>query len=179
MNIRDCSSLLALGMCLAAASAQAFEQHVHEHGRAFLNVAIDGTRLTLELDTPAINVLGFEHAPHSDAERQAVDRALGWLQSGRELFLVPGAAGCRFVHTTLEPPRWGSAAHEDHAGEEEHADYHATYEFECAHMEQLAWIDVRLVDRLMPGVKTEATVVTPTLQTQRTLMPGALRLDLH
>ena len=47
-------------------NAEEFEQHhAHEHGKVTLNVAIDESTLVVELDAPAINVVGFEHAPRN------------------------------------------------------------------------------------------------------------------
>ncbi|MEB0165056.1 DUF2796 domain-containing protein, partial [Glaciimonas sp. CA11.2] len=46
-------------LCLALSPAIAHEAHVHGVGK--LDVAIDGAQITLHLDTPLINLLGFEH----------------------------------------------------------------------------------------------------------------------
>ena len=40
----------------------------HEHGVAKLNVVLDDNTLELELDSPAMNLVGFEHAASSDAD---------------------------------------------------------------------------------------------------------------
>ena len=35
----------------------------HEHGVASLNLVVDGNLVSLELDSPAANLVGFEHTP--------------------------------------------------------------------------------------------------------------------
>ena len=42
--------------------------HAHEHGVATLGVAIEQRQLDIILESPAINVLGFEHSPRAPAE---------------------------------------------------------------------------------------------------------------
>ena len=62
-------SLLAAG--LAATALPAWAAKAHQHGVARLDVAVEATRVTLYLDTPLDNLLGFERAPRTDAERKA------------------------------------------------------------------------------------------------------------
>src|SRR3546814_9197080 len=44
----------------------------HEHGAARLNAALDGNQLELELISPAMNLLGFEHAAASAADEAKI-----------------------------------------------------------------------------------------------------------
>ena len=43
----------------------------HEHGAAQLNVALEGQRLELALESPAMNLVGFEHAAVSSSDNAA------------------------------------------------------------------------------------------------------------
>lgn len=73
---------LLLALVLLPFAAQAHDDHdhdhahgslgKHEHGVAQLNVALDGKTLELELDSPAMNLVGFEHAASTDADKAAV-----------------------------------------------------------------------------------------------------------
>ena len=47
----------------------------HVHGMGTLNLVADGSEVHIELDSPAANLVGFEHAPSS-----ATDRA-GWTRA--------------------------------------------------------------------------------------------------
>ncbi|WP_323510129.1 ZrgA family zinc uptake protein, partial [Glaciimonas sp. CA11.2] len=60
-NMKHIFSSVAISalLCLALSPAIAHEAHVHGVGK--LDVAIDGAQITLHLDTPLINLLGFEH----------------------------------------------------------------------------------------------------------------------
>ena len=48
----------------------------HEHGVVRMGLAVDGTRLTLDMEAPGEAVFGFEHAPSSEEERSTVVQAL-------------------------------------------------------------------------------------------------------
>lgn len=117
----------ALGM--QAAQAEEHRQlgaHVHGHGA--LNIAVDGTGVSMFLDVPGMDVLGFEHAPASDAERAAKNEAEAKLAKPLELFGLPAAAGCK-VSTAKVEIEGGNGPEHDHDG---HLDYNAAYELECA-----------------------------------------------
>jgi hypothetical protein len=77
--------VLALMLTTTPLSAQFDEpmrQHeAHVHGEATGSLSLDARTLTLSLELPAYNLIGFEHAP-DDANQQAVlDRTLAHLQS--------------------------------------------------------------------------------------------------
>ena len=62
----------------------------HEHGAAQLNVALEGQRLELALESPAMNLVGFEHAAVSTSDKAAVAR---WTRTLSTMF----AAGVPLV----------------------------------------------------------------------------------
>ena len=63
------------------ASAASRQLDAHEHGNARLNLAIDNGMLLLELESPAINMLGFEHAPENDQQNNAILQATTRLKT--------------------------------------------------------------------------------------------------
>ena len=82
----------------------------HEHGAARLNVALDGKRL--ELFSPAMNLLGFEHAPANAADEAKIASARSQLEQPQALFGLPAAAGCSLSEQQFAGELLGSA----HAG---------------------------------------------------------------
>jgi len=50
-----------------------------------------------------------------------------------------------------------------------HADYDASYQYECSKPRALTTVDVRLFDALLPGTKIRAQIVTATSQSAREL----------
>ncbi|HBG52527.1 MAG TPA: DUF2796 domain-containing protein [Gammaproteobacteria bacterium] len=146
--------LLATSGPLALADEQ--RQHgAHAHGVGRLDVAQEGTTLHIELHSPAVNIVGFEHAPRSKEDHHTRESALARLKDGAALFALPEAAGCHLVHADARTPRMDEARHDDehheaHAPhpeqeqrhEETHSDIIASWRFDCAHPEALDRVKV-------------------------------------
>jgi hypothetical protein len=106
------------GVCVSRVHPDEFEQHhAHEHGKVTLNVAIDASTFVVELDAPAVNVVGFEHAPRTREEHAAAQQAAQFIRAGRGLLGFPPAAECRFSRTEFTEPHWEPPAA---AGADEH-----------------------------------------------------------
>ena len=91
----------------------------HEHGVARLGLAVDGTRLTVDLQLPAESVFGFERAPRSAEERAAVAEALDRLRTGGAgLLAFPDGAACTLDSAEVQAPE---VVQGDDAGEDQHA----------------------------------------------------------
>lgn len=92
----------------------------HEHGSAFLNVALDDGAVILELETPWNNLVGFEHQPRTDAQHALVDETLAQLNDPQALFVFEGTdcvATDTFIESGLE-----SGEHSEHDSDEHHDD---------------------------------------------------------
>lgn len=102
-------------------SADTQRQHdVHEHGAARLGIAQEGAQLQIELHSPAFNLIGFEHAPSNENEKQVLASALKRLANSAQLFNLPAAAKCQATDVELHTPL--AEAHEDdhHEAHDEH-----------------------------------------------------------
>jgi hypothetical protein len=153
-------ALLCLGMTGHAVAEDHEHEHAqrhegkHVHGVAELNIAQQGTQLYLELHSPAMNIVGYEHAPASDLDQEALDKAVATLKQGARLFVFNEQAACRAVEVELNSALIGSAEptaeHEAHEAHHGHADFDADYLFHCDAPEHLESIDVRLF-KAFPG----------------------------
>ncbi len=52
------------------------EGDVHQHGQANLNIVIDYPYVNFELIAPAASLVGFEHTPHTDREKNLINDAI-------------------------------------------------------------------------------------------------------
>lgn len=160
---------IAVAIILGAVIQPVMAAGKHEHGKASLNVAVDGNRLIIELDSPADNLLGFEHKPGSDAEKARLADALATLRDGAALFAMPPGAGCRLQFAAVSPPEYGGDGH---------ADFEASWEFRCGGMAALEWLETRLFARF-PGIRQLATsIIAPAGQAAVVLRPGSTRAPL-
>ncbi|WP_414154694.1 DUF2796 domain-containing protein [Pseudomonas sp. BNK-43-a] len=168
--------LLALPFALLPlAVAQAHDDHdhdhahgtlpAHEHGVARLNVGLDGNTLELALESPAMNLVGFEHMPGSDADKAKVEAVRKQLEQPLKLFGLASAAGCKEDQQELESPLFGdepSAKDDDgdddhdhdhdhdHAHEHQHSEIHAHYQLTCAAPAKLTQIDLSPLYKAYP-----------------------------
>ncbi|MDR1395070.1 MAG: DUF2796 domain-containing protein [Deltaproteobacteria bacterium] len=67
----------------------------HEHGTASLKVILDQNLVELELDSPLINFISFEHPPRTPEQETEVRRMGEILAKFGELFVPTPAAGCQ------------------------------------------------------------------------------------
>ena len=130
----------------------------HEHGVAKLNVVLDGNTLELELDSPAMNLVGFEHAASSDADKAKVAAVRQQLEQPLKLFGLASAAGCKEDQQELESPLFGDAAKADDDGDEHekghvHSDINAHYQLNCATPGKLTQIDLAPLYKAFPATQ--------------------------
>lgn len=144
--------------CLAAPAMAAHDHHAHHHahvhGVAKLEVAVEGGRIDLRLESPLETLVGFERAPRTDQERAAVARMHQAMKQADKLFAPTAAAGCKLVSVEVEAPVLEGKA----AGE--HGDLDAAFRFTCAQPGRLTGMEVRLADHF-PGMRrVDAQVVS-------------------
>jgi len=185
--------LAALGLALAATAAGAAgdrrEAGKHEHGASELAIGIDGGDVVIDLEGPAANFVGFEHAPRTPEEQRVLDAALATLRDGAKLFGLPAAAGCRFTGVEVTLPEFAAEAHEEDGHEEHgdhddhdeadgHAEIAAAWELACAKPAALASVQVKVFKVFPATTRIDAAVAGPAGQTGATLVPGKAVLRL-
>ena len=138
----------------------------HEHGIARLGLAVDGTRLTVDLELPAESVFGFERAPRSAQERATAAEALGRLRTGgARIIAFPDGAICALDSAEVQAPEGmegdpadeGRHAHEDEG--HQHTDVHLLASLTCSR-EPLGPASLRFADILPGVVQVDLTVST-------------------
>src|SRR5690606_22735355 len=152
--------LLALPFALLPAIPHADEHHhhdhhdehaslgSHEHGVAQLDAALEGTVLEIELRSPAIHLVGFEHAANSAEDKRTVADARAQLEQPGRLFRLSAEAGCKLDEARLESPLFAGKGHEhEHEHEQHdagtHSDVHAHYRYDCSTPDALTGLDLR------------------------------------
>ncbi|KOR31896.1 hypothetical protein TI05_10700 [Achromatium sp. WMS3] len=121
----------------------------HVHGIAALNIALEGHELYIELNSPAVNIIGFEHMPKSAADHAELDKAVATLKDGNQLFQFNSSAGCRMEHVHVTSQLLNETHHHtghdhEHHTHETHADIAAIYQFECTTPIKLKQLNVNL-----------------------------------
>jgi hypothetical protein len=189
--------------CLLAGPAIAHEAHVH--GVANMDITVDAQQLTFQLHTPLANLIGFEHTPSTDRDRQAVRDMATRLRTPNAAFVTPAGAACTLSTVTLaadnmpadllgEAPKKEVHQHgkkddhdkhghshdhqHDHKHAQAHADLDATFIYTCGKVQQLHYIDVPLVTTFKGITRLETQIVTQERQMAVTLGANTTRIQL-
>ncbi|WP_394170787.1 DUF2796 domain-containing protein [Saccharospirillum alexandrii] len=139
MSFKSTPAFFALSLVALATSAQAETERqlgAHAHGAAQLTLAAENQTLAVSLDTPAYNLVGFEQAPATDAQRDQVASALAVLARADAVLDLPTAAECTLTEQAVDADAWSAIeAHDDH--HDEHADeHHDDHEHEDEHHDE-------------------------------------------
>ena len=168
--------LLLTFVCLAT-TARA-QGHAHEHGVVKLDIAIEAGKVTVQMESPLDNLLGFERAPRNDAERKRAEATVTQLKAADALFKIDPAAGCSLanVELTSAPLKLGKA--EPAAAESEHADLDGDFEFNCKDAAKATYIDLGLFSAFSNMHRIDVQVAALKGQLKRTLRRPATRIVL-
>lgn len=151
--------------------ATGHEAHgAHVHGLGQLMLASDGESLELMMELTAADVLGFEHAPATDAEKQSWQRVQQQLKAGRWLSL-PAEVSCQLTGHEFADP-WAG-------GKGGHSDIQLTLKLQCQRLSALQQVDFKALFSLVPGLEQLSVQwVHQGTQGAATLKPSASLLQL-
>lgn len=174
---------LALLASVAAAPLLAQETReigAHVHGVSTLELAVEDGILDINLTSPGMDIVGFEYAASTDADKDAVEAAIRQMLTPENIVALPEAAGCR-VTEVLVHLHGGEGHHEhaheedhdheghdheeheegkDHEAESEHSAFHARYVFDCDHTDALTMIGFPFFAQFENAQEIEAEFVT-------------------
>lgn len=183
--------LLSLASLPALAADDAHDHHgnhpAHVHGVGKLDLALEGNTLTLHLDTPLINVVGFEHAASSARDKDTVRAAAKTLREVGRLFVTDAAAQCKPAEIQLEsavlPPALlgeKTPANAPTAPTDGHADLDADFTLVCATPGALTTVDASGLFAAFPGFqRIDVQLATPKKQGAAQLVPGTALIPLN
>lgn len=179
--------VLLTALLAALLGAPATAAGAHEHGVVKLDVAVDGQRLVIDMDSPLDNLLGFEHAPRNDAERARADALVKRLREAAALFRIDGGAGCTLAKVDLQsaplqlgskPAAAATGANVGAATAGAHGDLEASFEFTCTAAAQARFVELGLFSAFAQVQRIDVQVATPKGQMKATLRRPATRVML-
>lgn len=175
-------TLLALSLALPFSQPLLAEDHdhhqhgsldAHEHGVASLNLVVDGNQVSLELDSPAANLVGFEYQPSTDEDRATVARVKAALEQADGLFTLTAAADCQLQQVELDSPLFAAHDHDEHDHHDadehaqddehehgEHADIEGRFDYVCAAPEQLEALTLPLFNDFPAMQRIQVQAIT-------------------
>jgi Protein of unknown function (DUF2796) len=182
--------LLAAGFACTALGASAEEHrqlgaHVHGHGR--LNIAIEGKKVSMELEVPGADIVGFEHEPSTPEQRAAVAQAKAKLANALVLFGPEAKAGCELDQVKVstkaghedehEHEAQAPAGHEDEAAHR-HSEFHAEYTLSCSSPSRLTSMTFGYFNAFAGAQELDVSVIAPKGQSSFEVKRDKPSLDL-
>ena len=160
-------SLLMPAFALASGSAHDHGRHSHSskdqaglsasssahvHGQLSMMIVLDADILQIEIESPAANLLGFEHQAQTNSELAKVSEVKTKLLT-KTLFKFNGAAcTAKLPELNLSSVMHQSKPSDKHNHETVHQDIHLTYTYTCENAEVLSSVDVYLFE-FFPGIE--------------------------
>jgi hypothetical protein len=121
----------------AAAEKRGHDAHVH--GVAEINIAVEGTKATVEFRAPAESVMGFEHEAKSESDKKKRDAALEQLRAtGGQMVVFDPKLGCKssdmktaIVEAKGDSTKAQAGKQKDQKKSGEHREVHGTFSVAC------------------------------------------------
>lgn len=134
----------------------------HVHGLSEMTIAVENQTLEIELISPAMNLVGFEHKAETKTDITAVKKAESLLKHSHKMFSFSGG-NCKLIKQSIDISSIKSAhhhtehAHEHkHEYEQHHENSHneviAHYYYHCEKSSELTTITVTAFD-LFSGIE--------------------------
>ena len=189
------ASALTAFFCAGALAEEKREADAHQHGHGALNVALEGETLSIEMETPGADILGFEHMAKATEDKATVEKARKTLADPVSLFGLSAAAGCSVTDAEIEIGADGDEHHDDeehaekdehdhedehehgddHADEEEsHSEVHAHYMLTCTAPAEIAGLDLTAFFEAFPNAEElDAAILTEDGQASGEITPAS------
>lgn len=141
---RNLILILILVTCSLGASAAA--QSTHVHGQGQVGMAIDQNLISMTLESPGADIVGFEHEARTAEEKTAVTEVLKQLSNPMFVIQLPESASCKVIQASSEvTSKNGDDSHADHEDHNEHeseahGSFIAEYQLECANVAVIDFI---------------------------------------
>lgn len=130
--------VLFLFVTSVVSAAEGYRDHdAHMHGHAKMTLVVSGNILEIELDTPAMNLLYFEHRAHSKSEKKKLTDTVEFLNKASNWVGIDKNAGCKVTNMQVASELLKESGH-DHGHEHEgHSDFEMAVKYTCSDVEKL------------------------------------------
>lgn len=140
------------------------EHDAHQHGHAELKLAWSKDELIIELDTPAMNIIGFEHAAENGDDKKALKHAVEFFQKPNQLITPNIEAECHLTSVDIESSLLEHQADMDHENEHKdehehensepsHADFEIAIAYQCKQAKLLRYVDTSGLFSTFKGIE--------------------------
>jgi len=143
-----CSVLVCLFVSFNILAQVARQKDSHEHGAAKLMMVMEGEKLQVEFEVPSESLIGFEHFPESQNNRDNFNEAIKILSDHSRLFSIPINAECLLVGMNVSQSLFTNEeehGHEESGKSEIHSEFKSNYYWNCQHLDEIDSIGTQLM----------------------------------
>lgn len=175
--VKSAYALLLTSLLITPVASASNEHHheshrqhtAHNHGHSILNLVQEGQNVELIFESPAANIVGFEHNPTNQDEKQLINKALVTLKMGERLFVFSPDAQCTQTNIEIESNQTAHLTHDEHEEpahkthkdeNPSHSDFIVHYQFKCDKPSQLKNLTLGLFELFPLTKEIEAQIVT-------------------
>ncbi|MEQ8348462.1 MAG: DUF2796 domain-containing protein [Sneathiellaceae bacterium] len=144
----------------------------HRHGTGSLVITFQDPALTLDLTLPAVDIVGFEHAPRVDEHYTDIAQASATFRDPAQIVALPAAAGCEMDRAEAEFVALEQAAGGPHSA------FAVLYDLSCANPSRLTGISFPLFGLFPSLTRLDVRLVAGGAHRDVTVTPDRPRLDL-
>ncbi|MCI5047488.1 MAG: DUF2796 domain-containing protein [Aquisalinus sp.] len=180
-------------------AALAQHSHDHVHGEGNLVIVTEANPVTVEFSSDLWNLVGFETAPETEAQKTLLSEARVTLESTDNILAFNRQAGCVLQSaesnfSTLfeehgddhnhdhDHDHEDHHDHDDHGLAGDHDDGHVKaevrYTFQCERLDRLNSLSTSLLEEFANLEKVEAVAFTPAGQLWHQFRKSAPKMDL-
>ena len=181
-------NIILLNVFLLGQNVHAKNQHeqgtslnAHVHGLSEMTMAIEGGIVDIQLISPTVNLIGFEHKASNKEEITIVNNAEALLSNAAALFSFSGG-DCSLTHTAIDVSglikldenkhehqlKHNKKSHDTHSvqdtSHENHSQVVANYRYHCEETSTLSAITVLAFEQFSGIKKIRAMWITATKQ---------------
>ena len=120
----------------------------HEHGAAIIKMVLEEERLQVEFEVPSESLIGFEHFPKSQSNRENFNEAIKILSDPSKLFSMPIKAECLLVGMNVSQSLFSNEeehGHDESEKSEIHSEFESNYYWNCQHLDEIDSIGTQLM----------------------------------
>ncbi|WP_421998440.1 zinc uptake protein ZrgA [Roseovarius confluentis] len=179
------------------------ELDAHVHGVSTVEIAVEHGAIEVNILSPGMDIVGFEHEASSAEDKEAIATAIRQFLTPEEIVTLPEDAGCRLTevlahlhtgdhddehmhegddHAHDDDHAEGEGHdhdHEEHADEARHSAFHVTYGFACDDEDALTSVGFPFFERFANAEEIEVQYVTETGAGTAELTPGAAEVSFE
>jgi hypothetical protein len=178
--------LLSIGVFFSSTASYAEQrQHgTHVHGEGELLVVLEEQELEMSFRIPGMDIIGFEHVPKTEEQKESIKNAKAYLRNGEQVFELTDGAECELQRASALFALTTHDHHDDEQSEvvhsdekeknhnmesEKHAEFHVKYKYKCSQPKKLESIGFNIFEKYGGIEKVKTAFIIFSEQSSATL----------